>query len=375
MDTPRHGFTGRQRLTYQNNSPDTLRTVYYHLYFNAFQDGSLMQERNRHLPDPDARVVPRIFNYTPDQIGYHHIDALTQDGQPVRSTVDGTILRVDLVRPIPPGGQSVFEMTFTSQVPLQTRRSGWNSRDGIDYSMSQWYPKMAHYDSRGWHPDPYVGREFYGEYGAFDVRITIPAEYMLGATGLLQNAEEIGKGYQRDTTRAVAHAPGTNLTWHFKADNVHDFAWVADRDYVHDRMAGPNGRQYHLLYQPNAAPGWQQLRAFVPALFAFYERRFGPYVWPQFTVAQAGDGGMEYPMMNFITGGARPGSLYGVTAHEGAHEWFYGMLGSNESDFAWMDEGFTDWATDLALQGLFNVPGQLHRADQKPRRPARARPV
>jgi hypothetical protein len=356
MDAPNHRMTGRQRLTYHNNAPDTLRQVFYHLYFNAFQPGSLMAERNRHLPDPDARVVPRIYNYTPDEIGYHRINTLTQDGQPVAYRVDDTILRVDLARPIPPGGQAVFDMTFNSQVPLQTRRSGWKSREGVDFSMAQWYPKLAHYDSRGWHADPYIGREFYGTFGTFDVKITIPAEYVLGATGVLQNAEAIGHGYQRDTTRRVAHAPGTDLTWHFRAENVHDFAWAADRDYVHERLDGPGGRQYHLLYQRGFEGGWHQMRAFVPAVIAYFESRFGPYIYPQFTAVQAGDGGMEYPMINFNAGGRTPGSLYGVTAHEAAHEWFYGMIATNENDFAWMDEGFTDWATDEALQALFNAP-------------------
>ena len=365
MDAPAHRMAGRQRLTLQNNSPDTLRQVFYHLYFNAFQKTSLMATRNRHLPDPDARVVPRIFEYTPDEEGWHRIGSLTQDGQPVPFRVDDTVLRADLATPIPPGGRAVFDLAFTSQVPLQTRRSGWKSREGIDFSMSQWYPKLAHYDARGWHADPYIGREFYGEFGTWDVRITLPSEYMVGGTGVVVNAEEVGKGYQRDTSRVVTHAPGSNLTWHFRAENVHDFAWVADRDYVHDRIDGPNGRQYHLLYQPAYADGWRFLRTFVPALFRFYEQRFGPYVWPQFTVAQAGDGGMEYPMINFITGGRTPNSLIGVTAHEAAHEWFYGMLGSNESDYAWMDEGFTEFATTEALTALFRGNAPAARADHR----------
>ena len=356
MDAPAHRFTGRQTLTLRNGSPDTLRTVYYHLYFNAFQPTSLMAQRNRELPDPDARVVPRIFGLKPDEIGYHRVGSLTQDGAPVTFRVDDTILRADLARPIPPGGQAVFTMAFESQVPLQTRRSGRDSREGIDFSMSQWYPKLANYDARGWHADPYIGREFYAPYGTFDVRITIPAEYMLGATGVLANAAEIGHGYGRDTTRTAPRGDTRPITWRFVAENVHDFAWAADRDYVHDRIAGPNGREYHLLYQPAFAAGWTFLRGFVPRIIAAFEARVGPYVWPQFTVAQAGDGGMEYPMMNFITGGRTPGSLIGVTAHEAAHEWFYGMLGSNEADYSWMDEGFTQWLENEGVAEVFGVP-------------------
>ena len=358
MDAPRHQFTGTQTLTLENNSPDTLRHVYYHLYFNAFQPNSLMAERNRQLPDPDGRVVPRIFNLGPDEIGYHRVDTLLQDGRPVAFRVDDTVLRAELARPIPPGTSSTFEMRFHSQVPLQTRRSGRDSREGIDFSMAQWYPKLAQYDTRGWHADPYIGREFYAPFGTFDVRITIPTEYTIGATGVLQNADQIGHGY---SAREVAHAPGTMLTWHFRAENVHDFAWAADRDYVHDRIEGQDGRTYHLLYQPDVAEGWQFLRQFVPAVIQYLSRRVGEYPWPQFTVAQAGDGGMEYPMINFITGGRTPGSLVGVTAHEAAHEWFYGTLGSNESDFAWMDEGFTDFMTDEVISALLTNRPANHR--------------
>ncbi len=369
VDAPAHRFTGRQRLTYQNNSPDTLRQVFYHLYFNAFQPTSMMAERNRHLPDPDPRVVPRIWNYTPDEIGYHRVSSLTMDGAPAPFRVDDTVMRVDLPRPIAPGTSAVFAMAFESQVPLQTRRSGWKSREGIDFSMSQWYPKMAQYDSRGWHAEPYIGREFFAPFGTFDVRITMPADYTMGSTGVLTNGAEIGKGYAPSreplvTFRASEETrpASTRLTWRWRAENVHDFAWAADRDYTHDRILGPNGRTYHLLYQPNVAAGWEYQRRFVPAVIAVFEERFGPYRWPQFTVAQAGDGGMEYPMINFITGGRTAGSLVGVTAHEAAHEWFYGMLGSNEIRYAWMDEGFTEFATNEALATLFNQPADQNGA-------------
>lgn len=363
MDAPAHRYTGRQRLTYTNNSPDTLRQVFYHLYFNAFQPTSMMAERNRHLPDPDGRVVPRIWNYAPDEIGYHRVSSLTMDGTAAPFRVDDTVMRVELPRPIAPGATAVFEMAWDAQVPLQTRRSGWKSREGIDFSMTQWYPKMAQYDSRGWHADPYIGREFYAPFGTFDVRISLPAEYTLGATGVLQNAAEIGKGYAPSTQPLVTwrkeqetRPASQTLTWRWRAENVHDFAWAADRDYTHDRIAGPGGRTYHLLYQPSVAQGWEGIRGFVPAVIGALEQRFGPYRYPQFTVAQGGDGGMEYPMLNLVTGGRTAQSLYGVVMHEAAHEWFYGMLASNEAKYAWMDEGFTEFATNEVAAALFNIP-------------------
>lgn len=357
----RHAMEGRQRLAYANASPDTLSRVFYHLYFNAFQPHSMMAERNRALPDPDPRTAPRIFELGPEEIGYHRIESLAQDGEPVAHRAFDTVLEVTLARPLPPGGQTVFDMTFVSQIPLQTRRSGRDSREGIDYSMTQWYPKLAQYDARGWHADPYVGREFYAPFGTFDVRITLPAEYIVGATGTLLNPDEVGHGYASDSLDADAAAPqADSLTWRFHAENVHDFAWSADPDYVHDVLETEAGYAIHLLYQPDVAETWATLHEVAPEIMAFFETRYGPYLYPQMTIAQGGDGGMEYPMITLVTGKRSPPSLHGVTAHEVAHMWFYGMIGSNEADHAWMDEGFTSYATREALAHIRGQPRPSH---------------
>ena len=363
LDTERHQLYGTSRITYFNRSPDTLKYVFFHLYFNAFQPQSMMAERNRHLPDPDRRVVPKIWHLTPQTQGFYRIDYLSQEGQPLQLRITDTILKAELVRPLAPGDSTVFEMYFLAQVPLQTRRSGRSNAEGIAYSMSQWYPKLAAYDGRGWHPDPYIGREFYGPFGSFDVRITLPACYTIGATGVLLNANEIGHGYDRissqewtrfDPREARQHCtPGDSLTWHFRAENVHDFAWAADPNYIHEAWRDDSlGVVYHLLFQPDVAERWRPMRQWVPWLIRYYSRRLGPYPYPQFTVVQAGDGGMEYPMINFITGRRSPYSLFSVTAHEAAHEWFYGVLASNENAYAWIDEGFTSWATTQATSHL-----------------------
>lgn len=360
LNTDRHQLTGTQRLTYYNNAPDTLHQVFYHLYFNAFQPESMMAERNRELPDPDRRVVPRIFDLRPDETGYQVIERLEQDGQPVRFEIHDTVMKVYLDHPVLPDDSTVFDLQFHSQIPLQTRRSGRNNREGIDYSMSQWYPKIAAYDSRGWHADPYVGREFYAPFGTFDVRITLPAEYVIGATGVLQNPDEVGHGYLADESLSATNGRDS-LTWHFYAENVHDFAWAADPDYLHDRIEGDDGVIYHLLYQPDVAASWEMLRTAVPEIIAYFSERIGPYPYPQFTVVQAGDGGMEYPMINFVTGRRSPLSLLGTVAHEAAHEWFYAALGSNEADFAWLDEGFTSYVTAEVMAHLTGSSQGNHR--------------
>jgi len=195
FDVNNHQFDGEQTIEYTNNSPDTLYKVYYHLYFNAFQPNSMMDVRSRTIKDPDRRVGDRISKLSPDEIGYHEIQELKQDGQELSYDVVGTILEVQLAKPIMPRSKTKLSMKFHSQVPLQIRRSGRNNAEGIDYSMAQWYPKLCEYDYQGWHANPYVGREFYGIWGDFKVDIEIDDSYVLAGSGIITNAKKIGRGY------------------------------------------------------------------------------------------------------------------------------------------------------------------------------------
>ena len=162
FDVEKYQYTGTQRLVYSNNSPDDLRRVYFHMYFNAFQPGSEMDIRLQNIKDPDRRMTEddksRIAGLAPDEIGYLRASSLKQDGKDVSFNLEGTVLEVQLANPIPSGGKSIFEMDFSGQVPLQIRRSGRNNSEGVALSMSQWYPKLAEYDFEGWHADPYIGR-------------------------------------------------------------------------------------------------------------------------------------------------------------------------------------------------------------------------
>jgi len=215
----KHRMKGKQKLIYTNHSPDTLYKVFYHLYYNAFQPGSEMDERSRNIQDPDPRVGDRISKLKVDEYGWHKIISLQMNQKPQKFDIEETILEVSLSNPILPGAKVEFEMEFESQVPVQIRRTGRNSAEGIDYSMSQWYPKMCEYDMQGWHANPYVGREFYGIWGDFDVKITLPKSYIVGATGYLQNADEIGYGYEKKGN-SIDHSNKTKLSWHFKAYQV-----------------------------------------------------------------------------------------------------------------------------------------------------------
>lgn len=357
MDADEHTFEGQQTLTYHNNSPDTLRKVFYHLYFNAFQPGSMMDVRSRTIEDPDERIGNRIANLKPEEQGYHKIDLLEQEGKSLSYEIEGTVMEVELANPIPPGKKTTFQMEFNSQVPVQIRRSGRDNKEGVALSMSQWYPKMAAYDRHGWHADPYVAREFQGEFGSFDVSITIDSSYVLGGTGLVQNPQEVGHGYQ-DPNEPLNRPNDDRLTWHFKADSVHDFMWAGDPEYHHDTAQVPNGPVLHFLYQPytpdTIAPNWKRFQSKVVENFQWMSKHFGKYPYNQYSVIQGGDGGMEYPMATLITGDRGYRSLTGVTAHEMAHSWFYGMMATNENMHAWMDEGMTVYASVRAMNHLFN---------------------
>ncbi len=343
LDVKTHKLTGTQKLTYYNNSPDTLRKVYYHLFFNAFQPGSMMDVRSRNIADPDRRVLDRISKLSESEIGYQHILALKQDGKDISHHTEGTILEVTLNKPLLPKAKSVFEMKFEAQVPVQIRRSGRDNREGISYSMAQWYPKLAEYDYLGWHPYQYVAREFHGVFGDFDVKITIDPSFVIGGTGKLQNPDKIGFGYEKAGT-SVARST-TDHTWHFVAKNVIDFAWAADPDYIHDRMQVPNGPELHFFYQPKNAENWKKMQPIAVKHFEFMNRTFGKYPYDVYSIIQGGDGGMEYPMCTFILGDGTLDGLVGVTVHEASHSWFQAVLASNEALYPWMDEGFTDFAS------------------------------
>lgn len=351
FDAEQHTFTGNQVLKYTNNSPDTLYRVFYHLYFNAFQPGSMMDVRSRTIPDPDPRIADRINNLQPHEIGFHNIEKLTQDGKKVFFSVEGTVAEVRLAQPLLPGKSATFEMKFNSQVPIQIRRSGRNNEEGVDYTLTQWYPKLAEYDRDGWHSEPYVSREFHGVFGTFEVDISIDSKYTLAGTGIVQNPEEVGHGYAE--TMPISE----KTTWKFKAENVHDFAWAADPEYNHLTTTLANGTELHFFHRNDSMinENWSRLVPFTEQLFNIMNDQFGVYPYQQFSVIQGGDGGMEYPMCTMISGTGSFGGLVSVTVHEAIHNWYYGVLASNEQKFPWMDEGFTTYAQNMVLDSLFKL--------------------
>ena len=345
MDVENHQYKGTQELTYTNNSPDTLYRVFYHLYFNAFQPGSQMDVRSRTIEDASSKILDRISKLTPSEIGYIRPTLLTQDGQNLQFKVVGTILEVLLKTPIPPNTSTVFNMSWDAQVPIQIRRTGRYNAEGVAYSMTQWYPKLAEYDFEGWHAVPYIAREFHGVWGNFDVSIKLDENFIIGGTGYLQNADKKGLG---------GKSKRKTRTWHFSAPNVHDFAWAADKDYIHDTYPGPNGVTLNFYYKnnPEILENWKALQPKTADLLTYFNTHIGNYPYKQYSVIQGGDGGMEYAMCTLITGERKLGSLIGVTAHELAHTWFQFLLATNESKHEWMDEGFTSYISSMAMNEL-----------------------
>ncbi len=356
MDVEANTFTGKQTMKYCNNSPETLDKVFFHLYLNAFQPGSAMDIRARAIGDVDPRMGP-IWSLEPDEIGFQKIKTLTQNGKKLNFEEVGTILEVTLAKPIKPGQSTKFEMEYEGQVPIITRRTGRDNKEGIRFSMGQWYPKLCAYDRKGWHADPYIGKEYYGVFGKFDVSITIDSAYTVAATGQLKNAKDIGHGFAPDPKQK-----SDKLKWHFVAENVHDFVWAADPNYKHEIYTCADGVELHSFYLENQSYSetWKLLPPIMEEALRYANKHFGQYPYPVYSFIQGGDGGMEYAMATLITGNRPLTSLVGVNVHEIMHSWYYMALGFNESYYYWMDEGFVQYAAERVmdhLQSMELIPG------------------
>ena len=347
MDHETAQYNGTQTVVYTNNSPETLKKVFFHLYYNAFQPGSEMAVRLKSAADKNRRFKVDLDSLKPEQQGYLRVKNLTQDGVVLSPEESETILEVPLAKPLASGESTTFSLNFEGQVPDVIRRAGKNSAEGIAFSMAQWYPKMAEYDYEGWNADPYTGREFHGVWGNFDVKITLDKAFTVAASGYLQNAEDIGRGY---SDRKKPKTKKGKITWHYVAPNVHDFTWAADPDYIHDTYPGPNDVTLHFFYKnnPDIIENWKKLQPITAKLMEYFNEKVGPYPYKQYSVVHGGDGGMEYAMLTLITGNRKFGSLVGVTAHELAHSWFQHVLATNETKHEWMDEGFTSFISTLA---------------------------
>src|SRR6266508_6026406 len=365
LDTATHTIAGRETIRYTNRSPDTLRYIWLQLDQNIFRDDS----RGALLNPPDARFAARGFKGGFVLDGVRSAPAVGPSGRratgrALRTTENGTLMRVELDPALPPRGVTSFEIGYSFQVPEHgaDRMGREQFPEGWLYEIAQWYPRLAVYDDvRGWNTEQYLGQgEFYLEYGDIDFAITVPRGFIVAGTGRLTNPLEVLTAQQRarlaralhsDSTVAIiaknevgqpsARPAGTGatLTWRFSARNVRDVAWAAAPNFIWD-ASGWNGILMQSFYPPVADSIWRESTRMVRHSIKHYSEKWFSYPYPTAINVNGPVGGMEYPMIVFCANRRSMEGLFGVTTHELGHEWFPMTVGSNERLYAWMDEGF-----------------------------------
>ena len=357
VDAPNFTYKGAQTLTYTNNSPDELNVVYFHLYWNAFKPGSMMDQRVQNQgKNGDSRLqingVSRLASIPKGEEGAQNIHWIKQNGKNLKFEIQETIMKVELNTPLKPNSTTTFTMEWDAVIPHQIRRAGRNNREGIDMTMTQWYPKIAEYDYDGWATFDYIGREFHAPFSDFDVSIKIDKDYVIGAGGTLENPLEV-KGY--DAKANIKSDNKNKATWRWTAKNILDFAWAADRDYTVEEFTILDGPKVYYVYQKSEKTKlWEESKPYVTKFFQLMNAAFGQYVYPSYSFIQGGDGGMEYGMCTMILGEGRSlEGLVGLMVHEGGHSYNQQILAYNESVRPWMDEGFTSYYDDYVMHQLF----------------------
>lgn len=361
LNDSKHEVYGDIEITYTNNSPDVLDKIYMHLWPNAYQNGTALANQFLRNKETD------MYYAEDDKLGKITNLDFKVDGAKVTWTYDENhkdIAILTLATALQPGGTITIATPFLVDIPASFSRLG---HVGESYQMTQWYPKPAVYDRFGWHPMPYLNMgEFFSEFGSFDVKITLPSNYVVGATGVLQNKEEIKFLEEKikwtneiidneefgESTKNDSFPPSTDQlkTIQYKAENVHDFAWFADkRFYVQkSQVTLKSGAKVDTwtMYTDYEADIWTKAIEYVDRSVLYYSDRVGEYPYPHATAVQSAlsaGGGMEYPMITVIGPSGTGKSLDNVITHEVGHNWFYGILGSNERDYPWMDEGMNSY--------------------------------
>jgi peptidase M1-like protein len=375
LDVATNRVSGSERVVYLNNSPDTLRRLAVYLRQNAFAAGN---PRRKAVPITGGVTLGRVT------VNGHVIGASAESGY----TVDGTVMWIPLASPLAPHDSATLAFAWSYVPP--SPNDGRQGRDGhVEYFMGYWYPQIAVYDDvHGWVADPYLlEAEFYMDPADYDVRVTVPRGWSVGATGTLENAGDVlsraARARLADARRSgrVVHIvePGVSsasaftdrgptATWHFVATDVRDFAWGTSDQFVWDATrallprdgAAPDTVDIHCLYRiskPAAAwavGGARFTRDAIERLSAY----LWPYPWPQMTSIEGilDDGGMEYPMATLISPWADTLSLAGDLMHETGHMWFPMQVGSNETRYPWMDEGFTQFDVAQAMRTIYGEP-------------------
>ena len=385
LDTASKTLRGELTLRYTNNSPDTLHYIWIQTEQNAFKDNSL----NSFIFPPNSRFGAKSFQ------GGDYIDRFEQvlAGAPrapsrrarLQLRDNETTTKVDLSEPLAPGKTATFDIAWHFLIPEHgADRMG---RDGALYELAQWYPRMSVYDDvRGWNTEPYLGQgEFYLEYGDFDVAVTVPAGYIVAATGALQNPAEvltpteisrlaqaaksatpvrIVTADELKSGSARSRSTGT-MTWRFAARNVRDAVWAASPDYQWDASSYQNSMAF-AYYRPAAAFNWDDAADQARMSIMEYSERWFPYPWPQISAVEGPISGMEYPMLAMEDVSKDKFGLYNVVTHEIGHQWFPMIVGSNEREYMWQDEGFNTFINTFSEARRYPQNGdQMARAAEE----------
>jgi Peptidase family M1 domain len=351
LNDKQHSLRGNIAIDYINHSPDTLQFIWFHLWPNAYKnDQTALAKQLASAEDKEKTVTVHERGYI-DSLQFK-INGQAAVTEPDAENID--IIKLLLPKPLLPGAQLTITTPFFVQLPSYYSRSG---HDGQQYFVCQWYPKPAVYDRKGWHAFPYLDEgEFYSEYGNFTVHITVPAEYVIGATGNLLTSGELEKyktigtenNRSNKTTLYKTDKPGTTKTLDYYGDQIHDFAWFASKDFIirYDTLQLSSGKPVNVFSyaQSNGNKQWKNSNSYIKDAVRHYSNWVGEYPYPVVQAVEGpknqSSGGMEYPMITLITSpGADEEELDGVITHEVGHNWMYGMLGTNERDYPWMDEG------------------------------------
>jgi peptidase M1-like protein len=363
LDTARRQLRGRETIHYSNNSPDTLSYLWMFVEQNICAPTSVTNQ----LDQPPLVFLGSTFDFSCKGFtGGLTLEAVSIARRAVRPLVYGTTMRIDLPRPLPPGG--TLDLALAWHFPVPDYGAGRMGRDGSLYEIAQWYPRLAVYDDvRGWNHEPYIGAgEFYLEYGSFDVTLTVPASYIVAATGTLRNPEQVLTSAQRSRlaiartsthpvaiiTADEAGHPGRTRpssrgerTWRFTADSVRDFAFAAGPDLRWD-ASSYDGILIQTFYRPKANR-WEEANRMAHEAIKYFSEQWYPYPYPQASTVEGPIEGMEYPMLTFVPNSPSREEQQWVLSHEFGHEWFPMVVGSNERLYPWMDEGFNTFI-DLA---------------------------
>lgn len=354
LDTKKQQLKSHLQLVYINHSPDTLSFIWFHLWVNAYQNFS--------SPFYYQLVADNTFDkdYFKNQMGYIKNLNFKVNDVPVSvlpNAASSEMLQLSLPSPLAPGDSVLISTPFDLTLPNYFSRMGFAEDQ---YMLCQWFPKPAVYDKYGWHTFPYLERgEFYGEFGSFDVTITLPQEYVVAATGILTTEDELEKYKNIGRANLIASKKPMlyksnnkkeqlTKTLQYKAEKVHDFAWFANKNFViqYDSLQLPSGKKTEIFtffkHLPKSA--WYTSTQMVKATLNAYSTWVGEYPYPTAQVVQGPfnlvQAGMEYPMVTLISDpGYSLEKLDGIIAHEVGHNWFYGILGTNEREHPWMDEG------------------------------------